>query len=127
VDDTENPRVRTVEGIDDLTGQTVIMSDDETVSGKSLILCAETARERGAENIYAFVTHAILSGTAVKSIQESPITKLFITDTVEFNRELAEEVAGCKLDKIETLSVAGVFAEAIQRIHDGQSLSSLFL
>jgi ribose-phosphate pyrophosphokinase len=127
VDDTENPKVRTVEGIDDLTGQTVVMSDDETVSGKSLILCAETARERGAEEIYAFVTHAILSGHAVKSIQDSPITRLFITDTVEFNRDLAEEIAGCRLDKIETLSVAGVFAEAIQRIHNGQSLSSLFL
>jgi ribose-phosphate pyrophosphokinase len=105
----------------------VVMSDDETVSGKSLILCAETAKERGADDIYAFVTHAVLSGSAARSIQESPITKLFITDTVEFNRELAQEVAGCTLDKIETLSVAGVFAEAIQRIHDGKSLSSLFL
>jgi ribose-phosphate pyrophosphokinase len=127
VDDTENPKVRTVEGIDDLTGWTVIMSDDETVSGKSLILCAETAKERGATDIYSFVTHAILSGDAVRSIQESPISKLFITDTVEFNREKAEEVAGCSLGKIETLSVAKEFAEAIHRIHEGQSLSSLFL
>ncbi len=127
VDDTENPRVRTVEGIDDLTDTTVIMSDDEAVSGKSLILCAETAKGRGAKEIYAFVTHAVLSGQAVKRIENSPLTRLFITDTVEFELEQAEQVAGCPITKIVTLSVAGVFAEAIQRTHEGRSLSSLFL
>jgi ribose-phosphate pyrophosphokinase len=127
VDDTENPRVRTVEGIDDLSDKTVIMSDDEAVSGKSLILCAETAVGKGAKDIYAFVTHAVLSGEAVKRIENSPLTRLFITDTVEFELEQAEKVAGCPITKIETLSVAAVFAEAIQRTHEGRSLSSLFL
>jgi len=127
VDDSETPRIRTVEGIDDLTGRTVIMNDDETLSGKSLVQCAELAMERGAKDVYAFVTHGILSGSAVSRIEESPLTKLFVTDTVEFNKEEAEKVVGGQLTKIETLSVARIFAEAIKRTHEGKSLSSLFL
>jgi ribose-phosphate pyrophosphokinase len=127
MDDSETPHVRTVEGVDDLTGRTVIMNDDETLSGKSLVQCAEIACERGAKDVYAFVTHGILSGNAVKRIEESPMTKLFVTDTVEFNTEAAEKVMGGPLHKIETLSVARIFAEAIKRTHEGKSLSSLFL
>ncbi len=127
VDDSEHPRVLTVEGVDDLTGRTVIMNDDEILSGRSIVLCAETVAERGADEIYAFITHGILSGTAVKRIEESPITRLFVTDTVEFDEEAAEAVMGGPLTKIESLSVARVFAEAIRRIHEGRSLSSLFL
>jgi ribose-phosphate pyrophosphokinase len=127
VDDSETPHVRTVEGIDDLTGRTVIMNDDETLSGKSLVQCAEIAMERGARDVYAFVTHGILSCNAVKRIEDSPMTKLYVTDTVEFDTEAAEQVVGAPLQKIETLSVARVFAEAIKRTHEGKSLSSLFL
>ncbi len=103
------------------------MADDEILSGRSLILCAETVAARGAKDIYAFITHPILSGDAVKRIQESPITKLYITDTVEFDREEAEKLYGGPVDKIEILSVAHVFAEAIKRINEGRSLSSLYL
>lgn len=127
IDDSETPHVRTVEGVDDLTGRTVIINDDETLSGKSLIQCAEITVERGAENVYAFVTHGILSGNAVKRIEDSCLTKLFVTDTVEFDTDAAEKVMNGPLKKIETLSVARVFAEAIKRIHEGRSLSSLFL
>ncbi len=127
VDDSEKPLVRTVEGLDDLSDRTVIMADDEILSGRSLILCAETVAARGAKEIYAFTTHPILSGEAVMRIQESSITKLYITDTIEFNRKKAEQVSGVSLDKIEVLSVAHVFAEAIKRINEGRSLSSLYL
>ncbi len=127
LDDSETPHVRTVEGVDDLTGRTVIINDDEVVSGKSLVLCAEVVADRGASDIYAFVTHGVLSGNAAKRIEDSVLTKLFVTDTVEFDTEAAEEIVGGPLSKIETLSVARVFAEAIKRIHEGRSLSSLFL
>ncbi len=127
VDDSETPHVRTVEGVDDLTGRTVIINDDETLSGKSLVMCAEIVAERGAKDVYAFVTHGILSGNSVKRIENSCMTKLFVTDTVEFNTDAAEKVVNGPLKKIETLSVARVFAEAINRIHKGRSLSSLFL
>jgi len=127
VDDSETPLVRTVEGVDDLSGRTVIMNDDETLSGKSLVQCAEIAKDRGAKEVYAFVTHGILSGNAVKRIEESPLTKLYVTDTVEFDNEAAEAVVGGPLETVETLSVARIFAEAIKRTHEGKSLSSLFL
>ncbi|MDM7993017.1 MAG: ribose-phosphate pyrophosphokinase [Candidatus Fermentibacter sp.] len=126
-DDSERPHVRSVEGVDNLENRTVIMCDDEILSGRSLVLSAETARDRGAEEIFAFVTHGVLSGQAVKLIEESPITRLFITDTIEFDAGAAAAVNGGPVTKIETVSVAPVFAEAIKRIHSGQSLSSLFL
>ncbi len=127
IDDSETPHVRSVEGVDDLSGRTVIMNDDETLSGKSLVMCAEIAMERGAKDVYAFVTHGILSGNSVQRIEDSPITKLFVTDTVEFDSQAAEKVIDGPVTKIETLSVARIFAEAIKRTHDGKSLSSLFL
>jgi ribose-phosphate pyrophosphokinase len=127
LDDSERPHVRTVDGVDDLTDRTVMMFDDEILSGRSLVLSAETAYARGAREIYACVTHGVLSGQAVRLIEDSPITRLFITDTIEFDREEAARVAGRQVGKIETVSVAPVFAEAIRRIHSGQSLSSLFL
>ncbi len=127
LDDTENPHVKTVEGVDDLTGRTVIMCDDEILSGKSLVLSARTAAARGATEIYAFVTHGVMSGQAVKIIEESPLTRLYITDTIEFDQAAAEAINGEPLKKIRSISVAPVFAEAIQRTHTGQSLSSLFL
>jgi ribose-phosphate pyrophosphokinase len=127
IDDSESPHVRTVEGLDDLSERTVLMSDDEILSGKSLVLCAETVAARGATDIYAFITHPILSGDCVKRIEESPITKLYITDTVEFDMAEAERVNGAPISKIEILSVAHIFAEAIKRINEGRSLSSLYL
>ncbi|MCD4701107.1 MAG: ribose-phosphate diphosphokinase, partial [Candidatus Aegiribacteria sp.] len=127
VDDSETPHLKTVEGIDDLSGRTVIINDDETLSGKSLVMCAEIAMERGAKEVYAFVTHGILSRNAVMRIENSPMTNLYVTDTVEFDTEAAEKVIGGPVTKIETLSVARIFAEAIKRTHEGKSLSSLFL
>jgi ribose-phosphate pyrophosphokinase len=127
VDDTETPHVRSVEGIEDLSGRTVIILDDEILSGGSLIQCADTVRAAGAEDVFAFITHAVLSGKAVERIENSSISKLFVTDTVEFDPKKVEMESGLQVKKIETISVARVFAEAIKRIHEGHSLSSLFL
>ena len=63
-------------------------------------------------------THGVLSGDAVKTIEASPIKKLFITDTINGNRELGT--------KIEVVSVGDTFGEAIERIEAGESLSALF-
>ena len=127
IDDSETPHVRVVEGIEDLTDRIVVMSDDEILSGRSLIQCAQTAFNAGARDIYAFITHGVLSGKAIERIEQSYLTKLFITDTIEFDHEEASDITGIDITKIETISVAGIFAEAIKRIHEGQSLSSLFI
>ncbi len=127
VDDSETPHVRTIEGVENLDGRIVIINDDEVLSAKSLGLSANIAMERGAKEVHAFVTHGILSKDAIKRVEESNLTKLYITDTVEFDIEKAENILGKPLEKIEILSVARVFAEAIKRIHEGRSLSTLFL
>jgi ribose-phosphate pyrophosphokinase len=72
----------------------------------------------GARAVYACVTHGVLSGNANEVLDNSPIKKLFVTDTISLEREVS--------DKVEVVSVAEVFAEAIRRIEAGESLSELF-
>ena len=127
VDDSETPRVRSVEGIDDLSGRTVIMLDDEVLSGGSIIQCADAVKNAGAESIFVFITHAVLSGKAVERIENSCIDRLYVTDTVEFDPKRVEVETGLRVTRIETVTVAPIFAEAIRRTHEGLSLSSLFL
>jgi ribose-phosphate pyrophosphokinase len=75
--------------------------------------------DRGAEQIYAMVSHGLLTEPAVTRLDDSPIERLFITDTVE-----TQPVA--LPDKVEVVSVAALFGEAIRRIHRRESISILF-
>ena len=77
-------------------------------------------KERGAQKIYAYASHAVFSGPAVERIAESPIDKVVITNTIP----LSQTALACK--KIRQLSVAFLFAETIRRISDGESVTSLF-
>jgi ribose-phosphate pyrophosphokinase len=77
--------------------------------------------DKGAVKVYAYATHAVLSGPAVERIMKSPIEEVVVTDTIQ----LRAEAEGCR--KIRSLSVAGLLAEAIRRIHCADSLSSLFV
>ena len=74
--------------------------------------------ENGAREVYATATHGLLSGDAIATIEKSPIKKLFITDTIAHKVPISS--------KIEMVSVGEVFADAIQRIETGESLSALF-
>ncbi|PCJ45339.1 MAG: ribose-phosphate pyrophosphokinase, partial [Candidatus Neomarinimicrobiota bacterium] len=67
----------------------------------------------------AVATHALLSGPAVERINESPIGQLIVTDTVNISEEKT-------LNKMKIVTVSNIFAEAIKRIHEGESVSSLF-
>jgi ribose-phosphate pyrophosphokinase len=95
------------------------MVDDFTITGGSLVSMAEVLKARGAKDIYAAVSHGVLSDGAVARIENSEIRSLFITDTVE----PAIEPLG---KKIEVISVAPLFAQAIRSIHDRTSVSMLF-
>ena len=75
--------------------------------------------ERGAKQVYAMVAHGVLSEGSVERIDASPIRKLFITDTVE-NQPVEFS------EKLETVSVAPLFGEAIKRIHNRESISAMF-
>ena len=83
----------------------------------TLIRSADTLKEAGAKDIYACATHPVLSGDALDRIEKSAISRVVVTDTIPAPR---------KSDKLKVLSIAGLFAKAIQRVHRSESISSLF-
>src|ERR1035437_7909505 len=108
-----------VEIIGDVKGKIAFVVDDFTVSGGTLISVSHALLERGAKQVYAAVSHGVLSPGAMDKINSSPIEKFLITDTVE---NQPEPMNG----KIEVVSVAEVFGEAIRRIQHNESVSMLF-
>ena len=105
--------------IGDVQGKKVLIADDMIDTAGTLVNAANALMERGAQEVYACCTHPILSGPAIERIQNSPIKELVVLDTVPLTPDK-------QLDKITVLSVADVFAEAIWRIHNGESVSTLF-
>lgn len=108
----------------DVRGRDVVIFDDIINSAKSLTDAAKLIDSKGAGDIYAFVTHGMMfnedgevSTRALKSINNSPIKTLFLTDTVQ------QPLLVVSHPKIQIISVAPIIAEAIKRIHRGQSLS----
>lgn len=108
-----------MEVIGDVQGRIAIMIDDMIDTGGSITSGAAALLERGASEVYAACTHPVLSGNAIERLMASPIKKVIITDTIP----LAEE----KRDsKIVVVSVSGLLADAIRRIHEEGSVSELF-
>ncbi len=107
--------------IGNVEGKKVILVDDLVDTAGTLCHAAEALINMGgATEVYACATHGVLSGSAVEIIKNSPIKELTILDTIPLqNRK--------KLDKIKVLSVAPVFTEAISRIYDEVSVSTLFI
>ena len=117
VDHTESAEI--VELIGSVEGRTALIVDDFTISAGTLVDAARILVDRGATSVYAAVTHAVLTGTANERIDNSPIECLFTTDSVESQPAKLSK-------KIEVASVAGLFAEAIRRIANRESISVLF-
>jgi ribose-phosphate pyrophosphokinase len=90
-------------------------------TGGTLVKSADALYREGAKKVFAACTHPVLSGKAVEKIDNSQLERLLVTNTVP----LKGSANDCK--KIEVLSVAGLFGEAIRRIHEGSSVSSLFV
>jgi len=106
--------------IGNVEGKTAILFDDIIDTGGSLTKVAHALNNKGATRIFAACSHGILSGPAIQRLEDSPIEKLFITNTVPLN-----EVKKACL-KIEQLSIAEMLAIAIKKIHIEESLSILF-
>lgn len=106
--------------IGDVKGLNALIIDDEVASAGTLVKAAEFLKEHGANSVTAAVVHPVLSGTAIEKINNSPLDELIITNTIPI-REKAKQCS-----KITVLSVAPLFAKAIQRIHNGDSISTLF-
>lgn len=103
--------------IGNVEDKNVLLVDDLIDTAGTLTNAAVALKERGALNILACSTHPILSGPAYQRIEDSPIDNVYVTDTVPLSKPS---------EKIEVKSVAGIFAEAIERIHTNYSISVLF-
>jgi ribose-phosphate pyrophosphokinase len=110
--------VATMQLIGDVTGADVVLVDDLIDTGGTMCKAAQLIMDKGAKSVRAIVTHPVLSGKAYENISNSVLTELVVTDTIPLRQEC---------DKIKVLSVAELFAKAIGRIRDHESISSLFI
>ena len=108
-----------LEVIGSVEGRTALIVDDFTISGGTLVDAARALIDRGARSVYAAVSHGLLADPACERIDESPIEKLFMTDSVETQPTTLSS-------KVEVVSVAPLFGEAIRRIARRESISGLF-
>ena len=106
--------------IGDVKGKTCLIVDDIIDSGGTIVNAAKALKDRGAKEVYAYITHGVLSGVALKKIKESVIKNLVITDTIDNN----DKIKGVK--NIEVLPISGLMGEAIKRISNSTSVSDLF-
>ncbi|MFC0596268.1 ribose-phosphate diphosphokinase [Thermus composti] len=113
VSDTE-VRVRMLVG--EVEGKTALIVDDEISTAGSLVEAVEALMQAGAKEVYAAATHGVYVGPALERIAQSPVKEVAATDTCPPKEG----------PKLRTLTVAPLFAEAIWRIHRGESVSSLF-
>ena len=113
----EQPHV--LEIIGEVQGRTALIVDDFTISGGTLVTVAEKLMALGATAVFAAITHGVFAVGSMERIMASPIQRLLVTDTVE-----TQPVPPCA--KIEVVSVAPLFGEAIRRIHNRESISVLF-
>jgi ribose-phosphate pyrophosphokinase len=105
--------------IGDVKGKSCVVVDDFTITGGTLADVSEKLMDQGAKEVYAVVTHGVLVPGSIERIDRSPIKHLIITDTVENQPVMFS-------DKIEVVSVASLFGEAIRRIHNRDSISEMF-
>jgi len=97
-----------------------VIVDDIIDSGGTIVNAAKALKDKGAKDVHVYITHAVLSGNAVEKIKKSQIKKLIITDTIDNSKKIKIS------KKIEVISIAQMMAEAIKRISNSTSVSSLF-
>ncbi len=105
--------------VGNVKGRDAIIFDDEISTGGTLVATVKTLEKAQVRKIYVGATHPVLCGPAVKNLQNAFIEEMVVTNTVDVPEEK-------RLDKLTILSVADLFAEAIKRIHTGESVGALF-
>ena len=108
--------------IGDVKGKTVLMMDDMITTAGTISSAAKLCKDEGAVRIFVGATHAVLCGPAAERLHKAPIDELVVTDTIPVSPQKMAEIG-----KIKVLSVAPLLGEAIYRIHNDESVSSLFL
>ena len=110
--------VASMQIIGDVTGYDVVLVDDIIDTAGTLTKAGDLIMEKGANSVRAVCTHAILSGKAYENIEKSALDELVVTDSIPLQKQC---------DKIKVISLANHFAKAIRKIHDHESISSLFI
>lgn len=105
--------------IGEVKGKQTVIFDDEIDTAGSMMETANILQKEGAKEIYAGCTHGVLSGPAIQRIENSPIKELVMTNTIPLPYEK-------QIEKIKVLSIAPLFAQAIQRINEARPLGELF-
>tara|TARA_Y100000780_G_scaffold109303_1_gene98738 strand:+ start:66 stop:1013 length:948 start_codon:yes stop_codon:yes gene_type:complete len=105
--------------IGDLNGMDVLIIDDMIDTAGTTVNAAEAALKQGAKSVTAVATHGVLSGPAMERLSESNIKKIIVTDTIAISKEK-------HIEKLKIVSVGNIFGEAVNRIHNGESVSALF-
>ena len=106
--------------IGEIDGRNCVIMDDMIDTAGTLVKAAEVLKDRGANSVYAYCTHAVLSGPAIDRINASALDEVVITNTIPLSP------AGRACAKVRQLPVSFLFAETIRRISDGESVTSLF-
>ena len=110
--------VASMQIIGDVSGMDVVLVDDLVDTAGTICKAANIIMEKGAKSVRAVITHPVLSGKAYENIENSALEELVVTDTIPLSQECS---------KIRVLTVADLFAKAIRKIHDHESISSLFM
>lgn len=106
--------------IGDVEGRDCIMVDDMIDTGGTLVKAAEALKARGAKRVLAYATHPVLSGKAVENLKSDALDEVVVTDTIPLSDEIKA------LNKVRVLTLSGMMAEAIRRISNEESISSMF-
>jgi len=114
----EANKVESMRLIGEVEGMDVILVDDLVDTAGTICKAAGLLKEKGAKSVRAVCTHAVLSGNAYENIENSVLEELVVTDTIPLKKESK---------KIKVLTVSTLFAKAIRKIHDNESISSLFI
>jgi ribose-phosphate pyrophosphokinase len=110
-----------VEMVGDVQGRTALLIDDMIMTGGTLVAAAEMLLQRGASSVYAFATHAAFAPGTRDLLENSPFTRVLVSDTIPLKQNGHEGDS-----KIEVISLAQLFADAILHIHEDRSVSALF-
>ncbi len=107
--------------VGDVADRTCLVVDDMVDTAGTLTQAAHALADEGARAVYAAVTHPVLSGPAVKHIEESPLVEVIVTDTIPLQADARDS------RKLHVVSIAPLLGEAIRRINNEESVSSLFV
>lgn len=120
--DKRRPRANVMEVmnvIGDVKGRTCLMLDDMIDTAGTICQGAQALMDNGAKQVIACCTHAVLSGPAIERLEKSPLSKIVVLDTIDLPEEK-------RIGKIEIVSIADIFAEAIERVYTDLPVSKLY-